>query len=114
MDKEKPNLPQVMSGSARKPKPNGWWSMPGHEFNGSREGVLKAISVAKFLHLVDGKEVEEDIPQRWKDMVVAEIGELPPEFNYVSAHAHVSIGLSPCGKTMTRTYDIDISGEIKL
>lgn len=111
---EKSNLPPAITGSVRRPQPNGWWSLPGHEFDGSREGVLKAIAVAKFWHLVDGKEVQDDIPQRWKDMAVAEIGELPAEFNNVTVHAHVSIGLSPDGKTITRTYDFDVVGQKKL
>ena len=107
-------LPNVISGSVRRAQPNGWWSMPGREFDGSREGVLRAIQTAKFWHLVEGKEVQDDIPQRWKDLVTAEIGELPPEFNHVTVHAHVSIGLSPDGRRLTRTYDFDVTGEKKL
>lgn len=113
-DSENQNLPPKITGTARRPKPNGWWSLPGHEFDGSREGVLKAIESAKFSHLVDGKEVIEDVPERWKRNIRDEIAELPSEFNHVTVHASVSIHKSDDGKRITRTYDFDVIGQIKL
>ena len=114
-DQPKPPPPAI-SGSIRKPQPNGWWSIPGHKFDGSREGVLRALESATFRHLVEGKEVEEAIPKRWLDAIIADIAELPPEYNHVTLDAHACIGASPDPekRVMKRTYALGITGSIKL
>lgn len=94
------NLPPAISGSSAKAKPAGWWSLPGHTYDGSREGVLKAISEAT------------DVPARWKEHIAAEIAELGDEYNHVTVNAHVC--LHQDGKKHQRIYDFDITGTIKL
>ena len=87
------------SGSTERTKPAGWWSLPGHTYNGSRAGVLQAISIS-------------DVPQRWKDHISEEISELGDEFNHVTVNVHVSVHKD--AKKHQRNYDFDITGQIKL
>jgi len=95
-------LPPKISGSKPKAKPEGWWSLPGHDFDGTRAGVLKAITE------------KTDMPQCWKDAIVAEINGLPEKFNHVTVDAHRCSGLTPDGKQHSTVYDIQVVGYIGL
>lgn len=97
-----PALPPVESGAKPRPKPEGWWSMPGHDFEGSREGVLAAV------------KARSDIPARWRETIIGEINDLPAEFNQVTIDAHVSVHTSEDGKRHQRVYDLNVTGSIKL
>ena len=74
----KPNLPPAFSGSAAQTKPEGWWSLPSHIFDGSRAGVLKAV--------LETNVVPDEEDKRY---IAYRIGKLPAECNYVTVDAHV-------------------------
>lgn len=101
-DEPKPNLPPKLAATAPRAKPPGWWSLPGHEFDGSRDGVLKAVAAADF------------VPEKWRKRIAEDINELKPQFNHVTVNCHVSIHLSPDGRREQWTYDYDITGCAKL
>ena len=90
------NLPPAISGSKPQAKPSDWWSLPGHDFDGSRVGVLKAVNE------------KENMPQCWKDAIIAAINAKPENHNHITIDAHVCSGLSPDGKQHSEVYDIHV------
>lgn len=60
--------------TAPQKKPADWWSL--RKLEGTRELVTAAIAAAP------------DVPDRWKNVLQAEIAEMPPEFNFVRLDAH--------------------------
>lgn len=99
---EKTELPPAISGSKPQPKPAGWWSLPGHEFEGTREGVLKAIAA------------RADVPDNWKRNAAEEIAALGDEYNFITVHAHVIVNVTPDKKKHERIYGFHITGQIKM
>lgn len=88
-DTTKPVVPPAVSGMKPRPKPEGWWSLPGHQFDGSRAGVLQAV------------QDDAGVPDCWKEALTARINAIPAEFNQVKIDAHACVQTSDDGKRQT-------------
>lgn len=96
------SLPAKTSGSQPRKRPDGWWSIPGDKFQGSRAGVVAAI------------KAEQGVPDKWKKRIIEDINELDEKFNFVKVNAHLSGSKRADGNKEDSTVDYDIVSEIKL
>lgn len=61
---------------ATETKKPGWWNLA--RLHGSRAGVMAAV------------ESNKDVPENWRQCIVAAIAQLPAEFNAVQLDAHAT------------------------
>jgi len=96
------DLPPAVAGTKAEKRPAGWWSVPGHDFDGSREGVLTEI------------KKRLDIPACWRNAMIERVNGADAKFNHVTIDAHVCMGDVPGGKKATETYDFNFTWSVKL
>lgn len=93
-------------------RPDGWWSLHGDDFDGSREGV-----VAKLKAYPETPSKKNDglwIPAEFKSAILAQIARKPEKFNHIRLNAHHSCG-DVHGKAIHNDhFDFDIQYSEKL
>jgi hypothetical protein len=93
-------------------RPEGWWSLHGDDFDGSREGVCAKLK--------DYPEVPAEkndglwIPVFFKSAIQHAISTVPAKFNHVRINAHHSCGDVHGGKIHNHHFDFDIQYSQKL
>jgi hypothetical protein len=93
-------------------RPDGWWSIYGDDFDGSREGVCSKLKA--YPEMPAEKNNGLWIPVEVKVALLAAISKKPANFNHVRINAHHSCGDVHGKKIHNDHFDFDIQYSEKL